>query len=56
MHVEYPEWVDEVVDWNRRCDSDEARMRVAIARDVLRDDARAVLALYRARRGAIYHA
>ena len=31
VHVEYPEWVDNTVDWNRRYLSDEDRMRVAIA-------------------------
>jgi tRNA(Arg) A34 adenosine deaminase TadA len=30
IHIEYPEWVDSVVDWTRRYDSDEDRMRVAI--------------------------
>jgi tRNA(Arg) A34 adenosine deaminase TadA len=31
IHVEYPSWVDEVVDWTRTYDSDDARMRLAIA-------------------------
>jgi tRNA(Arg) A34 adenosine deaminase TadA len=29
--VEYPDWVDTVVDWKRRYASDEERMRLAIA-------------------------
>jgi hypothetical protein len=28
--IEYPAWVDEVVDWERRYASDEERMRLAI--------------------------
>ena len=31
VHLEYPEWVDEVVDWSRPYRSDEERMRLAIA-------------------------
>ena len=31
IHIEYPDWVDDVVDWNRRYESDEDRMRLAIA-------------------------
>jgi tRNA(Arg) A34 adenosine deaminase TadA len=31
IHIEYPDWVDEVVDWGRRFDSDHDRMRLAIA-------------------------
>jgi len=31
IHVEYPEWVDAVVDWDRSYATDEDRMRVAIA-------------------------
>ena len=31
VHVEYPSWVDEVVDWNRAYATDEDRMRLAIA-------------------------
>jgi tRNA(Arg) A34 adenosine deaminase TadA len=31
VHVEYPDWVDSIVDWNRAYSSDEDRMRVAIA-------------------------
>jgi len=31
VHVDYPSWVDEVVDWDARSSSDEQRMRVAIA-------------------------
>jgi tRNA(Arg) A34 adenosine deaminase TadA len=31
VHVEYPEWVSSVVDWEKRYTTDEDRMRVAIA-------------------------
>jgi tRNA(Arg) A34 adenosine deaminase TadA len=31
VHVEYPEWVRSVVDWDRTYASDEERMRLAIA-------------------------
>ena len=31
VHVEYPDWVDTVVDWSRTYADDEARMRLAIA-------------------------
>ncbi|MBA2687302.1 MAG: nucleoside deaminase [Gemmatimonadaceae bacterium] len=31
VHLEYPDWVDSVVDWTRTYDSDEDRMRLAIA-------------------------
>lgn len=31
VHVEYPEWVNSVVDWQRRYATDDERMRVAIA-------------------------
>jgi tRNA(Arg) A34 adenosine deaminase TadA len=31
VHIEYPEWVDDVVNWNRRYESDHDRMRLAIA-------------------------
>ena len=31
IHIEYPSWVDTVVDWARSYRSDEDRMRVAIA-------------------------
>jgi len=31
VHVEYPDWIDDVVDWNRAYASDEDRMRLAIA-------------------------
>jgi tRNA(Arg) A34 adenosine deaminase TadA len=31
VHVEYPVWIDQVVDWNRAYTSDEDRMRLAIA-------------------------
>jgi tRNA(Arg) A34 adenosine deaminase TadA len=31
VRVTYPEWVDSVVDWDRSYDSDEERMRLAIA-------------------------
>lgn len=30
VHIEYPSWVNETVDWERRYESDEDRMRVAI--------------------------
>jgi len=30
VHIEYPEWVDSVVDWSRAYVSDEDRMRLAI--------------------------
>src|ERR1043165_3030746 len=30
VHVEYPEWVNSVVDWNRAFASDEEKMRLAI--------------------------
>lgn len=29
--IDYPSWVAEIVDWERRYDSDEERMRLAIA-------------------------
>jgi tRNA(Arg) A34 adenosine deaminase TadA len=31
VHLEYPDWVDSVVEWDRRYATDEERMRVAIA-------------------------
>jgi tRNA(Arg) A34 adenosine deaminase TadA len=31
VHLEYPDWVNSVVDWNRTYASDEDRMRLAIA-------------------------
>lgn len=31
VHLEYPDWVDSIVDWTRTYDSDEDRMRLAIA-------------------------
>ena len=31
VHVEYPEWVNELVDWNRAYSSDEEKMRLAIS-------------------------
>src|SRR5436189_2666903 len=31
VHLEYPDWVDEVVNWQRRYASDHDRMRLAIA-------------------------
>jgi len=31
VQVEYPDWTDSVVDWNRTYGSDEERMRLAIA-------------------------
>ena len=30
VHVRYPDWIDEVVDWSREYRSDDDRMRVAI--------------------------
>lgn len=30
VHIEYPDWVDSVVDWDRSYASDEDRMRLAI--------------------------
>ncbi|MBA3405098.1 MAG: nucleoside deaminase [Gemmatimonadaceae bacterium] len=30
VHVEYPEWVDDVVDWNHLFGADDERMRLAI--------------------------
>ena len=40
VHVEYPAWVDDVVDWDRRYATDEERMRLAVAvarENVVRD-------------------
>ena len=31
VHVEYPDWVEQTVDWDRTYESDEDRMRLAIA-------------------------
>ncbi len=31
VHVEYPDWVSDVVDWSRPYTSDDERMRLAIA-------------------------
>ena len=31
VHIEYPPWVNEVIDWERPYHSDEDRMRLAIA-------------------------
>lgn len=31
IHLEYPDWVDGVVDWERRYESDHDKMRLAIA-------------------------
>ncbi len=31
VHVEYPAWVNDTVDWDRTYNSDEERMRLAIA-------------------------
>ena len=31
VQLEYPEWVDDVVDWDRRYTTDEEKMRLAIA-------------------------
>lgn len=36
VHIEYPDWVDSIVNWNRRYSSDEERMRLAI--DVSREN------------------
>ena len=36
IHIEYPDWVDSFVDWKRRYDTDEERMRLAI--DVAREN------------------
>lgn len=36
VHIEYPEWVNETVDWDRAYASDEERMRLAI--DVSREN------------------
>jgi tRNA(Arg) A34 adenosine deaminase TadA len=36
VHVEYPEWVDSIVDWERSYTSDEDKMRLAI--DVSREN------------------
>ena len=36
VHIEYPDWVDSVVDWDRSYGSDEDRMRLAI--DVSREN------------------
>src|SRR5215468_9147244 len=30
VHIEYPDWVDSVVDWSKPYGTDEDRMRVAI--------------------------
>lgn len=31
IHIEYPDWVDSVIDWDRTYHGDEERMRLAIA-------------------------
>jgi tRNA(Arg) A34 adenosine deaminase TadA len=31
VHIEYPPWVDDVVEWGRRYPTDEDRMRLAIS-------------------------
>jgi tRNA(Arg) A34 adenosine deaminase TadA len=31
IHLEYPDWVDEVVNWARRYETDHEKMRLAIA-------------------------
>jgi tRNA(Arg) A34 adenosine deaminase TadA len=31
VHVEYPEWVKDIIDWDRAYRSDDEKMRVAIA-------------------------
>jgi tRNA(Arg) A34 adenosine deaminase TadA len=36
VQIEYPDWVESVVNWNRRYSSDEERMRLAI--DVAREN------------------
>ena len=36
VHLEYPDWVDNVVDWNRTYPTDTERMKVAI--DVAREN------------------
>jgi len=36
VHIEYPDWVDAVIDWDRKYSSDEERMRLAI--DVAREN------------------
>jgi tRNA(Arg) A34 adenosine deaminase TadA len=30
VRVDYPEWVDDVIDWNRQYNTDDERMRLAI--------------------------
>src|SRR5678816_4586181 len=30
VHIEYPRWIDDLVDWNRPYRSDEDKMRLAI--------------------------
>jgi tRNA(Arg) A34 adenosine deaminase TadA len=30
VHIEYPDWIDDVVDWNRTYGSDDDKMRLAI--------------------------
>jgi tRNA(Arg) A34 adenosine deaminase TadA len=30
VHIEYPDWVDEVIDWDRTYTGDDQRMRLAI--------------------------
>ena len=35
MHIEYPAWVAETVDWERTYESDEDRMRLAIVGDTV---------------------
>jgi tRNA(Arg) A34 adenosine deaminase TadA len=31
VHIEYPDWVDEVIDWDRSYEDDHDRMRLAIS-------------------------
>src|SRR5258708_39224285 len=31
VHIEYPEWVRDVIDWDRTYRSDDEKMRIAIA-------------------------
>jgi hypothetical protein len=30
IHIEYPDWVESTVDWDRRYTTDEEKMRLAI--------------------------
>ena len=31
VHIEYPDWVDEVIDWKKLYETDDERMRLAIS-------------------------